>query len=114
MHMIEEEGGHLPVKVFLTVMGVHPDLLRRLTPCFTQEVNRRKIITIGVPIWHCMQRGLVGAVPHRSRPPAALGSLSRSSHFSIYREAQGLAVVPNDANAVCSASRGAVLQIASG
>jgi hypothetical protein len=58
MQMIEEEGGHLPVRVFLTEMGVHPDLLRRLTPFFTQEVNRRKIITIGIhPLWIACNEG---------------------------------------------------------
>lgn len=40
---IAAEGGALHVSVFLRDMGVHHDLIRRLTPTFSLEVGRRKL-----------------------------------------------------------------------
>jgi hypothetical protein len=41
--VVAAEGGPLHVSVFLQEMGVHQEVLRRLTPTFAAEVGRRKL-----------------------------------------------------------------------
>ena len=59
---IEAEGGPLHVSSFLTDSGVPADLVRRLTPVFSREVNRRKLAAWdaglrGGPLWIAWSQG---------------------------------------------------------
>jgi prophage antirepressor-like protein len=61
--VIEAEGGPLHVSNFLEEMGVRADVIRRLTPTFAQEVNRRKVAAanggVGArgPLWIAWSQG---------------------------------------------------------
>jgi hypothetical protein len=50
--MIQEEGGALQVSNYLREMGVRDDLVRRVLPIFSVEVNRRKDLSMkSDPMW---------------------------------------------------------------